>query len=119
MHYNPGETQAIAIAVPIYLSTTSSNEALHALKALGTLPGNCQPKDSAPNAVAMRALLPANTSHYITYEGSLTTPLCNEIVRFLLMRDGINASQAELDAIKVTMNARPVQYNEKPVTFRP
>jgi len=117
VHYNPGKTQAIAIAVPIYLG--ASNPALHALKALGTLPSNCDPKESAPNAVPMRTLLPANTGSYITYLGSLTTPACNEAVRFLLMTNGITATQDEINYIKITMNARPVQYNRQPVTYRP
>lgn len=118
VHKNPGKTQAVAIAVPIYLST-GSNQALHALKALGTLPANCDPKQSGVDAVLMRALLPSNTSSYITYEGSLTTPGCDEIVRFLLMNGGITATQDEINYIKITMNARPVQYNTRPVTYRP
>ena len=119
VHKNPGKTQAVAIAVPIYLSTTSSNQALHALKALGALPANCDPKASGVDALPMRALLPSNTGRYITYEGSLTTPWCDEIVRFLLMNEGITATQDEINYIKITMNARPAQYNTKPVTYRP
>lgn len=117
VHYNPGKTQAIAIAVPIYVGP--SNPALHALTMLGTLPANCDPKESGPNAVPMRSLLPPITSKYITYEGSLTTPTCNEVVRFLLMNGGITATQDEINYIKITMNARPVQYNRQPVTYRP
>lgn len=117
VHKNPGKTAAIAVAVPIYLGT--SNQALSALKALGTLPANCDPKESGVDAVPMRPLLPLNTGRYITYEGSLTTPPCDQVVRFLLMNEGITATQEEIDYIKITMNARPAQYNTRPVTYRP
>jgi carbonic anhydrase len=118
VHKNPAKTQAVAVAVPIYLGT-SSNQALHALRALGALPANCDPKESGLDAVPMQALLPSNTARYITYEGSLTTPQCDEVVRFLLMNGGITATQDEINYIKITMNARPAQYNTRPVTYRP
>jgi carbonic anhydrase len=116
VHKNHDKTMAIAVAVPIYLG--GSNPALKALKALGSLPSNCDPKESGADAVSMIALLPANTGRYITYEGSLTTPPCDEVVRFLLMNNGITATQDEIDYIKITMNARPAQYNPNPVTYR-
>jgi carbonic anhydrase len=117
VHKNPAKTAAVAIAVPIYLG--ASNPALHALKALGALPTNCVPKESGVDAVPMQWLLPSSTGRYITYEGSLTTPLCDEVVRFLLMNEGITATQDEINYIKITMNARPAQYNTRPVTYRP
>lgn len=35
-------------------------------------------------SVSMRELLPEPIESYITYEGSLTTPSCNEIVRWII-----------------------------------
>lgn len=115
VHKNRDKTKAVAVAVPIFLGT--SNAALKALKALGPLQV-CIPKESAADAVPMGALLPLITGRYITYSGSLTTPPCDEIVRFVLMNNGITATQDEIDYIKITMNARPAQYNRNPVTYR-
>ena len=107
--------KVIVVAVPIRLGP--SNPALAALMALGTIP-TCQSRTSPTDAVPMAALLPAVTGRYITYEGSLTTPACDQGVTFLLMNDGITATQAQLNYIKIVCNARPVQFNPNPVTFR-
>jgi carbonic anhydrase len=117
VHKNSDGSQAVAVAVPIYIG--ASNNALKALAALRPLPANCDPKESAPDAVLMSDLLPYNKTRYITYEGSLTTPPCDQIVRFLLMNDGITATQNEINDITITMNARPAQYNRKKVEYRP
>ena len=114
MHRDPAN-KVIVIAVPIRLGP--SNPALAALMALGSIP-NCQSRTSAPNAVPMAPLLPLVTGRYIRYKGSLTTPACDEDVTFLLMNNGITATQAQLNYIKIVCNARPVQYNRNPVTFR-
>jgi carbonic anhydrase len=115
VHKDPnGKT--VVVAVPIYLG--ASNAGLAALKAAGPLPTNCNPIPYRIGPAALAALLPQVTGRYITYEGSLTTPSCGEGVTFLLLNDGISATQAELDYVKVVYNARPVQHNSKPVTFR-
>ena len=105
---------AVAIAVPIYLGTTP-NPALEALKAHGR-PAACNSVEIA--AVPMGALVPPEIDRYITYDGSLTTPPCSEPVRFVLLENGLTATQAEIDFLRVTMNARTAQYNANPVTFR-
>jgi carbonic anhydrase len=55
-------------------------------------------------------LLPAGRGYY-TYGGSLTTPPCSEIVTWIVMKDQITASKAQIDAMKAIMhtNNRPVQ----------
>ncbi len=115
VHRDPaGKT--VVVAVPIYLG--ASNAGLAALKAAGHLPTNCNPITHTLLPAALAALLPTVTGRYITYEGSLTTPGCDQGVTFLLLNDGISATQAELDYIKVVYNARPVQHNPNSVTFR-
>lgn len=59
---------------------------------------------------SLEALLPADRS-YFTYEGSLTTPPCTEGVRWIVLREPITLSEAQIDAIAEEHGAtnRPVQ----------
>jgi len=56
-------------------------------------------------------LLPDDLSHYFTYEGSLTTPPCSEIVRWLLLAQPVALSARQLATFGALYdhNARPVQ----------
>ncbi len=55
-------------------------------------------------------LLPYDKTYY-TYNGSLTTPGCDEIVTWYVLKNPIRASRRQLDAFKKIMhsNYRPVQ----------
>lgn len=55
-------------------------------------------------------LLPSNKS-YFTYEGSLTTPPCSEVVNWIVMENKVEATAAEIKAFADIMghNYRPVQ----------
>lgn len=56
------------------------------------------------------ALLPKSRA-YATYSGSLTTPPCSEGVRWIVLKQPITLSEAQIDAFRAVfpMNARPVQ----------
>ena len=58
----------------------------------------------------LEALLPSDRS-YFTYEGSLTTPPCTEGVRWIVLREPITLSEAQITAIAEDHGAtnRPVQ----------
>jgi carbonic anhydrase len=105
--------KVVALAVPIYEGP--SNAALHALMARGR-PPRC---GFTMRSVPIGALIPVNSagkiSEYITYGGSLTTPPCDPAVTFVLLEHGITATAAEIDFLKVAMNARPAQFNDTPV----
>ena len=53
------------------------------------------------------------SSQMVTYSGSLTTPPCAEGVRFLIVKDPLDISVADFNAIKkiVKFNARLIQSN--------
>lgn len=56
-------------------------------------------------------LLPIQRDYY-RFSGSLTTPPCSEGVRWLVMKQPVQVSQAQIDAFKAVMhhpNNRPVQ----------
>jgi carbonic anhydrase len=62
-------------------------------------------------------LLPANRD-YFRYNGSLTTPPCSEGVRWLIMKQPMTVSRAQIEAFEHALgfaNNRPVQ----PVNARP
>jgi carbonic anhydrase len=58
-------------------------------------------------------LLPASTARgYFSFEGSLTTPPCSEVVRWYVLKTPIGVSKAQVDRLKAKLpelNARPVQ----------
>lgn len=70
-----------------------------------------EPDEEAELSVNVADLLPADTSTYFTYEGSLTTPPCTQIVRWLVLAEPVELSTAQLEAFGAIYdnNARPVQ----------
>lgn len=65
------------------------------------------------------SLLPPPHSYY-TYAGSLTTPPCSEIVRWVALDTPIKASSAQLDTLRAQYqgNARPVQpLNDRTIRY--
>jgi len=53
-----------------------------------------------PGGFDPASLLPADRSSYWTYSGSLTTPPCYESVRFLIFKDTVSVSEAQLNAFR-------------------
>ena len=56
-------------------------------------------------------LLPADTSHYFHYIGSLTTPPCSENVQWYLLKQPTQASKDQIEAFRkyYVDNERPIQ----------
>lgn len=70
--------------------------------------GEIQPLKSPLSA---DQLLPKSHDYY-RFSGSLTTPPCSEGVRWLVMKQPVEVSQAQIDAFKAVMrhpNNRPIQ----------
>lgn len=69
-----------------------------------------EPDDGSALEYDVSALLPDAPTYY-TYDGSLTTPPCSEVVRWIVMDETIEASPAQLDRLRDRHdgNARPVQ----------
>jgi carbonic anhydrase len=66
-------------------------------------------------------LLPADTTHFYWYRGSLTTPPCSEVVDWVVLEQPIEASREQITQLiaAVGMNARPVQsLNRRILLFR-
>lgn len=56
-------------------------------------------------------LLPKNLSSYYNYRGSITIPPCFQTAKWIILKDSITMSQAQIDAFKKRYdnNVRPVQ----------
>jgi carbonic anhydrase len=82
------------------------------------LDGWIQGRDTTLSVNAGR-LLPDRQSYY-TYEGSLTTPPCSEIVRWVVMDQPIQASAEQLETLRAQHegNDRPVQpLNDRQLVY--
>lgn len=87
----------------------SENTALGAL--LPLLPARGKPERTLPHqTVDAASWLPARRG-YFAYDGSLTAPPCTEGVRWLVLRQPLELSAAQLAQLKTLIpnNARPVQ----------
>lgn len=87
----------------------------------GQLPQSRQ-KPVDPVQVNVGKLLPKNTAHYM-YEGSMTTPGCLQRVRWFVIEQPVQASQAQIDHFIADLsegdtNNRPVQPTYGRVTLK-
>lgn len=76
-----------------------------------SLPAKAGEHHELKEPVSAEQLLPARRDYY-RFSGSLTTPPCSEGVRWLVMKDPVQVSQAQIDTFKAVMhhpNNRPVQ----------
>jgi Carbonic anhydrase len=93
--------------VGVFIIEGADNAALKPIWA--TMPAQTGEKPLA-GLLNAKDLLPGSTGAY-RYEGSLTTPPCSEIVNWVVMREPIAASTAQIAAFAKLFpdNARPVQ----------
>jgi carbonic anhydrase len=77
----------------------------------GAMPTKAGEKRSLPAGFNAAALLPADRGYY-RFDGSLTTPPCSEGVRWLVLRNPVSISRAQVEQFAATLpspNSRPVQ----------
>jgi len=111
---NAAFTQAdglLVLAVMFKLNNTNNTD-LASLN-LEQLIVNISARVVIPNrTLAWKRLLPSDAAtNYATYMGSLTTPPCGEVVRWVLFRTPLHVSDYQLDLLRsiVSSNNRPPQ----------
>ena len=95
--------------VAVMFEAGKANPALAA--AWSALPAKVGEIQALKTPLVAEQLLPENRDYY-RFSGSLTTPPCSEGVRWLVMKQPVEVSQAQIDAFKAVMhhpNNRPVQ----------
>lgn len=107
VHVDPNSGNLAVVGVML----TAGEEANEAYASVfDHLPAEVGEADAMGNTVNVASLLPE--SHlFTTYNGSLTTPPCSEIVRWLVLDTAISLSSEQIEAFASIheMNARPVQ----------
>ena len=56
--------------------------------------------------VKVQDLLPLPDSEYVNYAGSLTTPTCNEVVRWILFKQPIQISARQMEAFRALKDGK-------------
>ncbi len=95
--------------VAVMFEAGKANPALAA--AWGELPAKVGEIHTLKAPLSAEQLLPESHDYY-RFSGSLTTPPCSEGVRWLVMKQPVEVSQAQIDTLKAVMhhpNNRPVQ----------
>jgi carbonic anhydrase len=102
----------LVLGVMFQLNNTSNNTDLASLN-LEQLIVNVSTRTIILNrTLAWKRLIPSDAStNYATYQGSLTTPPCGEVVRWLLFRTPLQVADYQLDLLRsiVASNYRPKQ----------
>ena len=93
--------------VGVLLTDGGSDNAAYAA-VFDNLPDEVGEPEPVGEAIALAALLPETLGYY-TYQGSLTTPPCSEVVRWLLLDEPVALSAGQVAAFRAIYdgNARP------------
>jgi len=104
----------LAIFVDIDNASPQQNQAVAAISTrLSAVTNPGQFTTTAP--FAMQDLLPKNSEYY-RYQGSLTTPGCDESIMWTVFKDPIYISQAQMNAFRSVYGkeGKPLQHNDRP-----
>ena len=107
VHRDPNSGNLAVVGV-LLTEGEAPNEAYAAV--FDHLPAEVGESEAMGNTVGFATLLPERPL-FTTYNGSLTTPPCSEIVRWLVLDTPVTLSSEQIEAFAAIheMNARPVQ----------
>lgn len=94
--------------VGVLLQGGGENAAFAAIA--GGFPQHAHDEAEAPAGLDPDGLLPGSR-RYFSYEGSLTTPPCSEVVRWMVLTEPVAVAESDIDRFTALYagNARPVQ----------
>ena len=107
VHQDPN-SGTLAVVGVMLTQGESENEAYAAV--FDHMPADAGEPEAMSMPLALDSLLPEARTFY-TYQGSLTTPPCSEIVRWLLLDSPVELSAEQIDAFTTIYDgiARPIQ----------
>ena len=108
-HFVHADAKGKLAVVAVMFTQGASNPALDALWSL--MPPKAGERHDLSPEFAAAALLPAQRDYY-RYDGSLTTPPCSEGVRWLVLKQPVTASAAQIAHLVAVLghpNNRPIQ----------
>ena len=105
VHQDPNSGMLAVVGILLRVSD-QDNEAYAAI--FDHMPSEAGEEMTMSEVLSLMALLPESRTYY-TYQGSLTTPPCSEIVRWLLLDTAVNLSATQIAAFTemYAYNARP------------
>ena len=111
VHQDPNSGNLAVVGI-LLTESANDNDAYAAI--FDHLPAQVGEPEATGEPLSIAALLPEARAYY-TYQGSLTTPPCSEIVRWLLLDDPVALSAQQIAAYRAIYdgNARPVQARGK------
>lgn len=110
VHFVHSKEDGDLAVVAVMFEVGKANPALAPL--IAAMPKKENQQVTINHPVDLRALFPEDL-HYYRFSGSLTTPPCSEGIRWLVMKQPVTLSQAQLDAFKQALkstNNRPLQH---------
>ena len=113
VHFVHGNTKGELAVLGVFFKEGTENAALTPV--WQAIPARkAEPKEIADVTVDITKLLPSDRNMY-RYFGSLTTPPCSEIVKWVVFQEPISISKAQIAQFKKMLppNARPVQSLER------
>lgn len=108
-HFVHADTKGNLAVIAVMIEEGEANESMS--KAWATMPEEEGDKYNLSPSVSAEGLLPANRDYY-RFNGSLTTPPCSEGVWWLVMKDSVTATKAQIGEFSQAMkhpNNRPIQ----------
>lgn len=84
------------------------------------MPSSVGPEQVLPEKITVRDMLPGDRDYY-RFSGSLTTPPCSEGVRWLVLKEALEASAAQIGVFKSVLghaNNRPLQLANARVVLK-
>lgn len=109
-HFVHSKDDGDLAVVAVMFEVGKENPAL--LPLIASMPADENQQKKIESEVDLRALFPQDL-HYYRFSGSLTTPPCTEGIRWLVLKQPVTLSQAQLDAFKQALkstNNRPLQH---------
>jgi len=109
-HFVHSKEDGDLAVVAVMFKVGKENPALVPL--IDAMPQKENQQVSLNRLVNLRDLFPEDL-HYYRFSGSLTTPPCSEGIRWLVLKQPVTLSQAQLDAFRQalkTTNTRPLQH---------